>query len=231
MPNLQLVSATEGKGAAYARNEGARVARATKLLFCDGDDIVDVGWLAAMTQAMETHQFVTGSLDTEKLNKDNYWVRRTPPNGSKIKVLDFLPYAVSCNVGISREVFEKVGGFSEEFIHGQDIDLSWRLHLNGCEVHDVPEAIVFYRFRQNLKDTWRQITAYAVSHVHLYQHFAHYGMPRSSFRVALRRYRWLIKRAYCLVLHRPQCRVKWIYTAALCWGRFKGSIRYRKFYL
>lgn len=229
--HLKLIIATRGKGASYARNEGARAARASKLLFCDADDIVDAGWVAAMAQALEVHPFVTGSLDIEKLNKDNYWVRYAPPNGSSKNVLEFLPYAISCNVGLAREVFEQVGGFSEAFIRGQDIDLSWRLHLNGYEVHDVPEAVVFYRFRRNLKDTWRQITAYAVSHVHLYQHYAPHGMPRSSFRKALKRYRWLIKRAYCLVLDRPQCRVKWLYTAALCWGRLKGSIRYRKFYL
>ncbi len=230
MPHLRLVTAVDGKGAAYARNQGAKAARAYKLLFSDDDDIVDREWIATMFQALEKHHVVTGSLDTETLNNNHIWIRRAPYSAKK-KILEFLPYAVSCNVGISREAFEKVGGFSEEFLRGQDIDLSWRLQLNGYEIHDVPEALVFYRFRSDLKGMWWQITAYAMSHVHLYRHYAQHGMPRSSFRKALKRYKWLIKRSYCLVLDKPQCRVKWFYTAALCWGRLIGSIRYRKFYL
>src|SRR5262245_34554850 len=40
IPDLRTVPAHSERGAAFARNEGARSARGNKLLFCDADDQV-----------------------------------------------------------------------------------------------------------------------------------------------------------------------------------------------
>ena len=47
-PLLRVVDASARRGAAYARNQGARHAAGDILAFCDADDIVSPGWLEAI---------------------------------------------------------------------------------------------------------------------------------------------------------------------------------------
>src|SRR5690349_18587996 len=48
MPLLRIVDASSRRGAAYARNAGARAACGAALLFCDADDVMGEGYLEAM---------------------------------------------------------------------------------------------------------------------------------------------------------------------------------------
>jgi len=42
-------------------------------------------------------------------------------------------------------VFDALGGFEPAFfLHGDDVDLSWRVRLSGLSVRHVPEAAVFH---------------------------------------------------------------------------------------
>jgi hypothetical protein len=43
--------------------------------------------------------------------------------------LRFLPFGLSANLAVPREVFEAVRGFDEELSPGEDVDLCWRLQL------------------------------------------------------------------------------------------------------
>ena len=52
LPNLQVVDASNRKGAGYARNLGVSKARGDTILFCDADDEVAPGWLEAMARAL-----------------------------------------------------------------------------------------------------------------------------------------------------------------------------------
>jgi glycosyltransferase involved in cell wall biosynthesis len=231
IPHLRLIHASERRGRSYARNTGASIARGEQLLFCDADDVVADGWVAALAQNLQTHQLVTGVTQTEKLNpKEVYWQRPSPPSGDK-PILKFLPYANSCNLGIWRDAFEQANGFSETFARGQDIDFSWRVQLLGYPLHVVPEAVVYYRFRQTFRDTWRQTVEYAAAHVLLYRHFAPHGMPGSSWKQIGRRYFWLMRRFRCLFKPASKAKKRWLYLAALSWGRLAGSVRYRRLYL
>src|SRR4051794_37468100 len=49
--NLRIIAAAERPGCAHARNVAARHARGDVLAFCDADDIVSPGWLAAIAAA------------------------------------------------------------------------------------------------------------------------------------------------------------------------------------
>ena len=55
------------------------------------------------------------------------------------------PWASGCLMAMRASVFEALGGFEPAFfLHGDDVDLSWRVRLAGLRVRHVPEATVFH---------------------------------------------------------------------------------------
>jgi len=55
------------------------------------------------------------------------------------------PWASGCLMAMKASVFDALGGFEPAFfLHGDDVDLSWRVRLSGLGVRHVPEAVVFH---------------------------------------------------------------------------------------
>ena len=54
------------KSAAFARNVGARFAKGECLAFCDADDEVAPGWVAAMAKALSDHVVACGKFQFDK---------------------------------------------------------------------------------------------------------------------------------------------------------------------
>jgi GT2 family glycosyltransferase len=230
MPRLRLVQAAEKQGRAYACNVGARAAKGDAFLFCDADDVVAPGWLVALAEALEQHEFVAGTIEVEALNEGKAW-RHHPGHFATRRNLFFLPFACGALMALSREAFERVGGFNEGASFCEDVDLSWRLQLQGYPLHPVPDAVVHYRYRETLQAMWTQNVRYGAAHVYLYKQFASYGMPRSSVRGTYYRYReWIIGLPHLLGGEETR-KAQVLRKAALCWGRLRGSVRYRTFYL
>src|SRR5262245_44074787 len=48
IPRFRVIDASATRGAAYARNAGARVAAGSALLFCDADDVMADGYVESM---------------------------------------------------------------------------------------------------------------------------------------------------------------------------------------
>ncbi|MBD3274098.1 MAG: glycosyl transferase family 2, partial [Candidatus Marinimicrobia bacterium] len=65
-------------------------------------------------------------------------------------------YPRSFNMGFSREVYEKVGGFQEQQ-YGEDIDFSKRIYNAGAEVEFVEDAVVYHKRRASLFSFIRQV--------------------------------------------------------------------------
>lgn len=225
MPHLRLIHATAKHNKSYARNMGAEAAQGTAFIFCDADDVVAPGWLQAMAEALAHHDFVAGSREVETLNQAAIW-RPSHSHGAGHRIFDFLPFVSSSNMAVSREGFEVVGGFSEEFFSSHDVDFSWRLQLQGYTIYDAPGALIHYRYRASWWGVWKQTVGFAESQILLYKRFMPQGMPPPKLREARKRYRYLIRSApYAWREH--QSRARWIRTLAICWGRLRGSIRYR----
>jgi hypothetical protein len=75
-----------------------------------------------------------------------------------------VPWAYGCTLGIRRDAFARVGGFDPEILQaGEDVDLCWRLHDAGCELHFVPEAVVHYRFPTTMRALYRQGRTYGAA--------------------------------------------------------------------
>lgn len=228
--NLHLIDANEKQGRSYARNVGAKYAKGDALLFCDAHTVVERDWLPIMADALSEHDVVAGGLDVQKLNQAWAW-NQPLLHGSEHKFMGFLPFVASANMGVSREAFEAVWGFSEEVAIGEDADLSFRLQLKGYTIHDVFNALVYVRYRETILGMWKQTVRFTEAHVYLYKKYAMHGYKRRSIKEAWPLYKWLIRYVTRLFVGPPQEREKWIRTCAACWGRLQGSWKYRVVYL
>ncbi len=230
VPELRMVDASARRGASAARNLGAEHASGEALAFCDADDVVAPGWLAALATALETHDFVAGACDHETLNPGGTanWHARSFETAAPV-AMDFKPYASSANMAVSRAAFFEVGAFDERFAHlgaaGEDIDLSWRLQLSGHGLHFEPGALIFYRHRHDLHGVWRQNLNYGMADVLLYQRYRAHGLRPRPLGRALLGYRGLLLRLP--ELGRRGSRGIWLRDAGHRWGRVRGSIRER----
>jgi GT2 family glycosyltransferase len=187
LPGLQIIDASARPGQAYAINEGARAARGRSILLVDADDLVQPGYLAAMAAALEENDFVAARLDCRALNPPWLWTSRPPTQTDGIgSPFAFLPSAAGCSIGIARSVFEEVGGFDDTIMLGTDVDLCWRVQLAGHPLQFVPDAVVGYRYRDTLRGIFAQARTYGTAGPALFRRYRAQGMPRRSWRGALR---------------------------------------------
>lgn len=229
--NLTVLQATERANASYARNVGARHARADRLLFVDADDEVDTHYVGALARALEHHPYVTSRVDYQSLNPA--WIRDahgSPWGPDDVSVfLDFMP-ATGTNIGVHRSVFDRAGGFPEEYSGSQDIALSWRIQLlAGSAIHFVPDAVYRYRYRATLAGLFWQTRNWGFSNTLLYKEFRKHGMPPRPFRAAAREWAQVLRdlaRA-----RNPAERAPVLARLGYCVGRAQGSLRHRVIYV
>lgn len=233
LPNFRIVDSSEVKGPAHARNKGAQVARGKFLIFCDADDEVSKGWLAAMGNALKNNDFVTCRFESRKLSSRwAYKARKCPQqNGAqRYEYPPFLPHAASAGIGIKRWIHEKIGGFDETMPMLEDTDYCWRVQLLGIPLVFVPNALLHYRLRSSLRKMLQQSWLWGEYNVFLYKKYRSYGMPALNKKAGLRKLWRLLKRMpSCLT--NPQKRMQWLWHFAWQSGRAFGCIRYRVFAL
>ncbi len=86
--------------------------------------------------------------------------------GGKKKLDKFYPR--SFNLGIRREVFNALGGFSA-MRFGEDIDLSIRIFAAGYSCRLFPEAWVYHKRRTDLKKFFKQVHNSGIARINLYK--------------------------------------------------------------
>ncbi len=223
--NVRLVDASARRGPGAARNIGVEVARGHSFVFCDGDDVVQPGWLAACACALEGSDAVVGAIEHGALPGSRPSLPRDP---WPFHFQAYLRAGLAANMGVSRAAFEAVGGFAEELTVGEDLDLCWRLQLAGFRLEFVPDAVVTKRGKQQLADVARQSFGYGRSDALLYKRFREAGMPR-NLRLGMRTWAWLATRWPTLVLQRR--RRLWVSVLFVQIGRISGSLRHGVLYL
>lgn len=228
-PELRIVSA-ETPGINCARNAGGRVARGDLLVFCDADDIVADGWLAAMVGALTAADAVGGAIDHWTLNSPGVRFRVGAGSDGLLSDGDFLPYPHGASCGVHASVFHALGGFDDRFTSGDtEAEFFWRAQLAGHSLTFVPEAVVHYRHRPDLGGLARQRYRRGLGHVRRYRLFRAHGMPR-GIGAALRGWIWLVTHLGDLA-RSPRHRRRWAARAATRSGRVVGSIQQRVLYL
>jgi glycosyltransferase involved in cell wall biosynthesis len=230
LPQLRFVDASCKKGAGHARNIGAQAATGEALLFCDADDVVGDGWLAAMGQALARYDFVASRFEPNRLNDPQTLRGITCSQQDGLQSYSYppyLPHSGGCGLGVKRAIHEAVGGFDESLLRLQDTDYCWRIQLAGTELHFIPQAVMHIRYRPKANDAYRQARLWGEYNVLLYKRYRPLGMPKLSWKKSLRAWLRLLQRLP--QLWHPEQREKWLWQFAWRLGRVQGSIKYRVF--
>ncbi len=171
-----FTQANQGPGA--ARNLGMEQASGDFFIFVDSDVTVPPDWLANIDRALHQEQAdAFGGPDTYRkdfpalLKAINYsmtsFLTTGGLRGKKGKKLAKF-YPRSFNMGLSRQLWQKIGGFSN-LRHGQDIEFSNRILKSGAKVIFVPDAPVFHKRRTNLRRFFKQVFNWGVARINLYK--------------------------------------------------------------
>jgi len=164
---LRTTAIAPGSGSpARQRNLGWRAARAPLVAFTDDDCRPDSGWLAALYDAAER---TPGAVVQGRTRPDPLEAAiLAAPHVRTLSVEPVGPYAQTANILYPRDLLERLGGFDERAVTGEDVDLSLRARSAGAPVVAAPGALVHHAveshtlpgiLRQNLK--WRHL-AYLV---------------------------------------------------------------------
>jgi glycosyltransferase involved in cell wall biosynthesis len=231
LPGLRVADASKRRGLNHARNAGAEAARGDFLAFCDADDKVDSGWLAAMAEAAQGADIVGGALEFDELNEPLHRAWRPSERQTELPLKhDFLVALPGGNCGVWADVARELGWDASFRFGSSDIEWSWRAQLAGHQLAFAPGAVVQTRFRTRKREMARQWYEYGKSGAWLYRCFRDHGMPRADTAFALREWRWLVRHVPDLARSHEQ-RGYWLKTAAYRVGRVVGSVRWRVLFL
>ena len=224
--NARFVDAIERRGAGYARNVGSRIASGDFLLFCDADDVVHPGWVAAMADGARLGSLLAG-VDVALAER---W-EPVPVGGSQVHKATarrggFLPFARGGNLGVSARAFWQVGGWDEGWLRGQDVELSWRLQIAGFDLFVVPRAIVAYRRPEGRRALMRHQFEFGRQAPRLRQHFSSQGASAHSFAIVVRDILSVFVRLPNLARGHDR-RQRWLVNASGVAGRLVGTIELR----
>lgn len=165
----------QNTGPGPARNVGSKVATGDYLVFLDSDCVLPTQYIETLRKSLAvdyTHAF--GGPDQAR---DDFTLLQRAISysmtsflttggirGGSEKLDKFHPR--SFNMGYSKEVFERAGGFSA-MRFGEDIDMSIRIIRSGYATRLIKEAYVYHRRRTSLRRFFKQVTIRA-SHALIY---------------------------------------------------------------
>jgi GT2 family glycosyltransferase len=138
---LRQIGPPRGGGSpARQRNLGWRAARGAVVAFTDDDCRPEPSWLESLLAAAERHpgQVVQGATRPDPLEWDVF----AAPHVHTLEVDPPGRFAQTCNILYPRTLLERLGGFDERAIVGEDIDLSLRARETGVELAGAPAALV-----------------------------------------------------------------------------------------
>jgi len=147
------------KGPAAARNNGFRNSSGNFIFFTDSDCILPKNWVNEILTKFDKDIAIVGGkllpFSMKTLSEKFEQNRREKLYGNKKRFIEALP---SCNVAIKRSVFEKVGGFDEDFRYPsfEDYDLCYRVRKLGYKILYNPEIGVIHLHSSTLKGVFRR---------------------------------------------------------------------------
>ncbi len=162
------------EGRSIARNYGMERASGRYFIFFDSDCVIPPTYFETISKSLAAkpydcfggpdaaHESFSGTQKAINYSMTSF-LTTGGIRGGKIKLEKFVPRTF--NMGFSREVYEKVGGFREMF--SEDIDMSTRIRNAGFTTGLIVEAPVWHKRRINFRKFFRQVYVFGMSRVTL----------------------------------------------------------------
>ena len=162
------------EGRSIARNYGMDRADGDFYIFVDSDCILPSDYIVSLKKSLSANPVdCFGGPDTAHESFSNVqkainfsmtsFLTTGGIRGKKHSLEKFTPRTF--NMGFSRSVFNKVGGFREMF--SEDIDMSTRIQLAGFSISLLPDVKVFHKRRVDFKKFWHQVHTFGMSRITL----------------------------------------------------------------
>ena len=164
----------DNEGRSIARNYGIERASGEYFIFFDSDCVIPSQYFETLKRELE-REYVDCFGGPDAASDDFSDVQKAINfsmtsflttggiRGGKVQLEKFVPR--SFNMGYSRRVWEKVGGFREMF--SEDIDMSTRIRQAGFSIRLIREACVYHKRRVDLKKFARQTYVFGMSRITL----------------------------------------------------------------
>ncbi len=165
----------ENTGPGTTRNFGANKASGEYFIFFDSDCLIPEDYLKHVEEELSIHPVdAFGGPDrahssfTPIQKAINYsmtsFFTTGGIRGGKERLDKFYPR--SFNMGVSRQTFEKTGGFST-LRFGEDIDFSFRIISNGFKTKLFSKAFVYHKRRTDFRKFYRQVYNSGIARINL----------------------------------------------------------------
>lgn len=164
----------DNEGRSIARNYGIDRSTGDMLIFFDSDCVIPLDYFRRLSTALDASgaDFFGGPdaahesfSSTQKAI--NYamtsFLTTGGIRGGKVSMEKFVPRTF--NMGFSREVYDRVGGFREMF--SEDIDMSTRIRQAGFQPELFTEAFVYHKRRVDFRKFLRQVYVFGMSRITL----------------------------------------------------------------
>jgi glycosyltransferase involved in cell wall biosynthesis len=163
------------EGPSLARNFGFEQAKGEYLILFDSDLLIPPDYFEQVTKALANYDWdAFGGPDrahesfSDLQKAVNYAMTSLLTTGgirgNTRTLAQYTPR--SFNMGLSRKVYETVGGFIN--MHpGEDIDFSIRIQKSGFRVGFIPNAFVYHKRRATWSKFWRQMFRFGQKRVEL----------------------------------------------------------------
>lgn len=169
--------ANEGQG--FTRNFGFERAKGDYFVIFDSDCLIPANYLQIVNDSLnrnwlDAYGGPDGAHESFTPLQKAISYSMTSPfttggiRGSKKGIGQFHPR--SFNMGVSRTVWEKAGGFIITRL-GEDIEYSIRIHSMGFKIGLIPEAIVYHKRRTDFLKFYKQIHFFGRARINIYKFF------------------------------------------------------------
>jgi GT2 family glycosyltransferase len=166
-------------GPGQSRNYGAERSHGDYLIILDSDVVLPQGYLKAVDDEISrkpadafggpdrANENFTSTQKAFSYSMTSFFTTGGIRGGKK-KLDKFYPR--SFNMGIRRDVYTKLGGFSK-MRFGEDIDFSIRIFRAGYECRLFPEAWVWHKRRTDFHKFFRQVYNSGIARINLYKKY------------------------------------------------------------
>ena len=174
--DIQYLTKKNG-GPGPARNYGVEHSKGEYVLILDSDCVLPEGYLAAIEQELTenpcdafggpdaAHESFTNVQKAISYSMTSFFTTGGIRGGKKKGAMDKF-YPRSFNMGIRREVYLKLKGFSK-MRFGEDIDFSYRIVEAGYKSRLFPEAWVWHKRRTDMDKFFKQVFNSGIARINL----------------------------------------------------------------